>query len=241
MEEDQVPTPLPMNPIDQWRSYALSTMRNEKIGLCELKRQFESDLNRFISEHRNIRHRNLIEKVVARFKGEEPMVYSSHRWRMENFAHLARVKADVQHRQANYDRTCDQIATLMAQHRRRDFVRGMVSEWAEQVPEKTCANPVPRFDDLFDVKVKVKVKTESGVKIVIRAPYAELHHRWHSKGRRPPIDRVVQAFAQLGFPMTYLQRILEIHDRELKMKPKIEAFIEKVFERMKKKKKKESD
>lgn len=227
-------------PIGHWRSYLLAIVRTEKTIANRTRKQYIAEIDHFVRQCINLRQRQIVEHAIARFKGDRSARVESpraRRWRLEGFEYLATFKTEIKWRTRNYSEVCENLAVTVSAHRSLDQRRAAFRAWASQVPEKpkNVAGGVPEFEDLLTAQVKVKVKTADGAKYELRMPYADLHRRWHGIGKRPPTARVVQAFAQLGFPMTYLRNILEIHDHEKKMKPKIEAFIEKVFDKMKKK------
>ena len=235
--------PLPVRksrPISDWKSYLFAIVRVEKTIVQRAVRQYKIEIDHFVRMCLVSRQRQIFEHAIARFRGDkstrtEPQF--SRNWRLEGYKHLAVFKAEVERCVRIYSDVCESLSEMASTHRALDQRRAAFRAWAAQVPEKPkhVAGGVPDFEDLLEAQVKVKVKTPDGTKYELRMPYADLHRRWHAKGRRPPADRVVQAFAQLGFPMTYLQNILKIHDNEKKMKPKIEEFIERVFDKVKKK------
>ena len=135
----------------------------------------------------------------------------------------------------NYPRTLKMLKKQILFQYKRDILKSVFAEWKQKAIESRTPPPeLPK--DLFEVEVKVKVKSPDGTtKFVVKAPYRELHEKYFSKGVPAPIKKRVQAFALMGFPMTYLEEMLNHHDKMMKRKPKIEELIDKVFNRLKKK------
>jgi hypothetical protein len=136
----------------------------------------------------------------------------------------------------NYPRTLKMLKKQVLFQYKRDILKSVFAEWKQRAIENRTPPPeLPK--DLFEVEVKVKVKSPDGTtKFVVKAPYRELHEKYFSKGVPAPINKRVQAFALMGFPMTYLEEMLKHHDKMMKRKPKIDELIDKVFNKLKKKK-----
>jgi len=135
-----------------------------------------------------------------------------------------------------YPRTLKRLKKQVLFQYKRDIMMNVFAEWKKKVVEnRTPPRELPK--DLFEVEVKIKVKAPDGTTtFVVKAPYRELYEKYFSKGVPAPIKKRVQAFALMGFPMTYLEEMLKHHDKMMKRKPKIEDLIDKVFNKLKKKK-----
>jgi hypothetical protein len=134
-----------------------------------------------------------------------------------------------------YPKTLETLESKIAFHIRRDRMKKILTEWKRKTIESRTPPPeLPK--DLFQIEVKVKVKTPEGtVRFEIKAPYQELYEKFFSKGKNVPMKKRIQAFALMGFPMTYLETMLRHHDKMMERKPKIDEMIEKVFNKLKKK------
>ena len=135
----------------------------------------------------------------------------------------------------SYPNTLKMLKKQVLFQYKRDIMLNVFDEWKKKAIESRTPPPeLPK--DLFEIEVKVKVKSPDGTtKFVVKAPYRELYEKYFSKGVPAPIKKRVQAFALMGFPMTYLEEILKHHDKMIKRKPKIDELIDKVFNKLKKK------
>lgn len=135
----------------------------------------------------------------------------------------------------SYSRTVEMLNKKVIYHTKRDTMKNVFAEW-RQIAIDNRKPPPALPTELFDVEVKVKVKTPDGTtKIVIKAPYRELYDKFFSKGLNAPIKKRVQAFALMGFPMSFLEDMLKHHDKMEKRKPMIDELIDRVFNKLKKK------
>lgn len=145
--------------------------------------------------------------------------------------HLVRTEKGT----ASYHRSLKMLKKQIIFQYKRDMLRRVLTVWKQKAAERRT--PVPELPkDLFEVEVKVKVRSPDGTtRVAVKAPYRELYEKYFSKGECAPTKKRVQAFALMGFPMTYLEAILKHHDKMMKRKPKLAEFIDKVFNKLKKK------
>ena len=134
-----------------------------------------------------------------------------------------------------YPRTLKMLKKQVLFQYKRDILKSVFAEWKQRaIDNRTPPPDLPK--NLFEVEVKIKVKSPDGTtKFTVKAPYRDLHEKYFSKGLNAPIKNRVQAFALMGFPMTYLEQMLKRHDKMMKRNSKIDELIDKVFNKLKKK------
>ena len=221
-------------PVSGWEGYVSCMMKSEKVNLVPFKKEYENTMSTFIGGQRLIFLRNFF----SIWSGQT--TYNDYTyWHRQYFMRLVSMRRELVKLYKRYLKTCEQMGEKIIFHRRRDLLMRIFFEWRDEtIANRKPPTPLPSDNkSLYDIEVKVKVKTADGTtKIVIKAPYRELHEKYFSKGLRPSINTYIKTFSQMGFPMTYLEKMLESHDRELKSRPKINEMIERVFGKYSKKK-----
>lgn len=83
-------------------------------------------------------------------------------------------------------------------------------------------------NDIEHVVVKLDITKAGKVKAKIYAPMAEIHHKYYSKGVKPPTDVYIRALKDFGYPDEALEKVLI----KAQNAPKLKAQMEEVFERV---------
>lgn len=84
-------------------------------------------------------------------------------------------------------------------------------------------------NDIERVIVKFDITKSGKVKVKTYAPLAEIHHKYYSKGVKPPTDVYIRALKDFGYPDEALEKVLIKAQNAPKMNAHIEEMIERVF------------
>ena len=110
----------------------------------------------------------------------------------------------------------------------------ILKEWLA-ARKKTVLDPLPTFggeNPMNYVVVKTAVmKKTSKIKVSLSLPMHSLYAKYYSKGLNAPISEKIQAYAKLGYPMWFLEKMLKSRELHTARKPKIEAMIATIFDK----------
>mgnify|MGYP007043423312 CR=1 FL=1 len=79
------------------------------------------------------------------------------------------------------------------------------------------------------VYVKMRVLKSGIVRIKLDASIATLHEKYYSRGNRPPVKNIIQAYKSTGFSDGFLEKIKMSFAKKVREQKRVEKIIDKIF------------
>jgi len=216
-------------PIYEFKTYFTRMMRNEKILLVSKQQVYDRSLTSFIKCQK-------VEYLKNFFylwsRGFDSYNNDYDYWHYQCFNRLVLLRRELFLLRRLYVRIREDIFKKSDFHKRRVMIRNVLTEWKSlTIDNRAPPMSLPSDDkSLYDISVDLKVKSPDGsIKLVNKTPYVELYDKYFVKGINPSINIRIKAFSQMGFPISYLENMLEMNDKQISKKPNIEEMILKVF------------
>jgi hypothetical protein len=113
----------------------------------------------------------------------------------------------------------------------------------DYVPPQRSKPPIePQLTFSDKVYMKVRVLKSGIIRIKLDASFANLHEKYYSKQKQPPMKSVIQAYKSMGFSPEFLEKIKTRYSKFAEHRKKVEKMIDEIFNKepaKKPKKKKE--
>ena len=124
------------------------------------------------------------------------------------------------------------------------FKKPQLPDSVKIVKPKPTKEPELGFID--QVYLKMRILKSGIVRIKLDTSIVTLYEKYYSKGNRPPVKNIIQAYKSLGFSPEYLEKIKKGFELKVKEQKRIEKLIDKIFnkepvKKVKKKKKEEEE
>jgi len=233
-------------PIADFPSYARAFARNEKELLARPRAVFDRLAREFcLADARHARLLALRRAFRAWRAGGDDADDATDRlalaaWRAEHRRVLRLALAAYLHQRRVCARGFERLAAGASLYRGRVTRRARAfAEWRSRVELKDARKrrrpPLPGHADPMAataviVREGTRKSTGEKVKVKVRvAPLGLLHDSHYAHARIAPIDEKVRAYALIGYPTWFLERMVRARDRRLAQRPAIEAMIERVF------------
>src|SRR6056300_1963476 len=109
-------------------------------------------------------------------------------------------------------------------------------------PQRSKPPSEPQLTFSDKVYMKVRILKSGIIRVKLDASFANLHEKYYSKQKQPPMKSVIQAYKSLGFSQEFLEKIKTKYSKFMEHKKKVEKMIDEIFNKepaKKPKKKKE--
>jgi hypothetical protein len=109
-------------------------------------------------------------------------------------------------------------------------------------PQRPKPPSEPRLTFSDKVYMKVRILKSGIIRVKLDASFANLHEKYYSKQKQPPMKSVIQAYKSMGFSPEFLEKIKTRYSKFAEHGKKVEKMIDEIFNKepaKKPKKKKE--
>jgi len=233
------------NPIENYKYYAKHAMRTERERLALVLKSTNDVVDRIVIGHRmslfSIRQKQILIEAFSAWRQSDPNDIICERMdkyylkdSRERIA-IARKKEMVERKLVH--KHAKRVIETIIKNKMFNLKVSILKEWLRiAVTEKKIApDPLPTFggeNPLNYVIAKTSVmKKSKKVKVALSVPMLNLYTKYYSNGLNAPISEKIQAYAKLGYPMWFLEKMLKSREANLAKKPKIEAMIATVFDK----------
>ena len=238
-------TPYYWHSVYDWKSYTRDFMRTARLVYIQSNAFTDATINRLISDikmtNKNLKIQRLIIDVFRAWRNSKTSLPELNRGSIDKmYLESTRdiitqmLKKSVKAR-IDVHSASKQTVEIIKNHKIIDNKRNILLEWQQVVVDAHAIvlAPLPEIDNPFTyVKVKLNILPKSGkIKVKIYAPIESLYKKYHANGKIMPIGEKIRAYADIGYPIWYLEKMLMRRELNIASRPAIEAIISEVFDK----------
>ena len=226
------------NPIYDYKYYTKHLMRTEREKLVLILKETDSCVDRIVNSYKNSifsqKQKQLIINAFSAWRQSDPTAIANDRMDKDSQERIAaaRKKATVARKLVHVH--AKRVVETVIKNKMFKLKVSILKEWSA-ARKKIILEPPPTFggeNPMNYVVVKTAVMKKSNkIKVSLSLPMHSLYAKYYSKGLNAPISEKIQAYAKLGYPMWFLEKMLKSRELHIARKPKIEAMIATVFDK----------
>ena len=115
-------------------------------------------------------------------------------------------------------------------------------EVTDMVPKhKVSPEPERHIEYVDQVQVRLSVLKTGKVRVKMVLHGAQLHEKYYSHGKRPPLKVLTAAYKNLGYSEAFIQAMTESHKKQQAYGKKLGKILDAIFEKQVKSKKKKEE